>query len=161
MTNKALITMVGDTDGLIVRKNKIKAEVRIRNPKYSKGKSFDLTMEGYHAATQWRVELIDRVKNGKPIKEDTVSSTIAQAVSDTDKDPDVGWSNSSSNWCEIGYQKALEAVKFFGKDKRLEDIDINAIKDYKTHLKSLKKGRTGGLLKESTVNKSYGAWPSL
>lgn len=152
MVNKELITIVGNTDGLIVRGNKIKAEVRIRNPKFSKGKSFNLTMDGYHEATKWRAELIDRVKNGKPIKEAT-SITIKQAVELTDKDPDVGWSNSSSNWCQIGFQKALMAVDFFKPNTLLEDIDLKKIKEYKTHLKSLEKGRDNKTLKESTINK--------
>ena len=159
MTKQELITMIKQTPGLTLRKNKageytsIKAEVRIKEPKFSDSKTYPVSMKGYSDASAWKINTTERVKSGKPIVKVSKGWTFKEAIDATDKDPDVGWSNSTSNWNEIGYQKALTAVDFFGKDKLLEDVDLQGIKDYKVHLKSLEKGRDGVGLKETTINK--------
>lgn len=159
MTKQELITMIKQTAGLTLRKNaageytSIKAEVRIREPKFSDSKTYPVSMKGYSDAHAWKINTTERVKSGKPINKVAKGWNFQEAIDATDKDPDVGWSNSNSNWLQIGYQKAMTAVDFFGKSTLLEDVDTQKIKDYKKHLKSLDKGRDGVGLKESTINK--------
>ena len=151
---KALIELVVSHKGMQAKKNKIKVEVVRRNLGFNRGRSFPLTMDGYNKAAEWRNDLITRLEKGLPTEESNKSIVLKKAVDLTDADPDVGWSKTcNSNWSTVGYQKAAYAVKYFGENTKLEEIDLIKIKEYKSHLMTLTKGKHGGAMKTSTVNK--------
>ena len=69
-------------------------------------------MKGYSDASAWKINTTERVKSGKPIVKVSKGWTFKEAIDATDKDLNVGWSNSNS-WNEIGYQKALPLLFFW------------------------------------------------
>ena len=164
MEQQKLLTLIKETDGLSLttKGTSIKASINLKKPVvYRKSNNYPLNHSGYLAAVAWRTETIDKIKNGEPIKVATESMTIADALKETDNDPDDGWKTSTSNWCQIGYQKGLTAVNFFGKDKPVDRISLQDIKNYKNYLlgkvvpdgKKKLVGRDGVTLKASTADK--------
>ena len=154
ITKQAVIELVQNAKGLQVRGKIIRVEIVRRKLGIYETEKFPLTMAGFTQATQWRDEIVHKIENGLPLKVSKKSITIAEALTNCDNDVDVGWNKTcSSNWSQVGFQKGKMAETYFGPKFLIEDIDSVKIKEYKTYLKGLKRGKQGGLMKNSTVNK--------
>lgn len=119
-----------------------------------KAERFAFTLEGFHEAQQWKLELETAWEQGKLVPELTVKGiSINEILNIVLADPE-GW--NEANVTETHIDNSLAKIRYFqtfvGEHRLLHTIDSNELVEYMKHLQLLRVGNKKDKLANGSIN---------